>query len=220
MTPKLKRGVKFIVLLLVILVLGGANFSCVGVGVGPDGKISKIHISTKPGNQPPTINYFNASPSVISSGDIATLEWDVSEEADVTIDPEIGSVALAGSAQVLPTDTITYTLTASNAAGSVTESVTVTVASASHTPTPTPTPTPVPRLEGDVHTLGSGNGVIDSADLQLIAQHIVGTTTLTGDDFLAADVNDNDVLDSADLQLMAQYLVGTINEFPGGTYIP
>jgi len=80
--------------------------------------------------------------------------------------------------------------------------------------------TPTPRLEGDVHPLGSGNGVIDSADPQLIAQHLVGTTVLTGNDYRAADVNDDDLLDSADLQLVAQYLLGTITAFPGGVYIP
>jgi len=77
-----------------------------------------------------------------------------------------------------------------------------------------------PRLEGDVHPLGSGSDAIDSADFQLVAQGLVGTITLTGNDFLAADVNDSDTLDSADLQLVAQYLVGTITAFPGGTYIP
>jgi len=76
------------------------------------------------------------------------------------------------------------------------------------------------RLEGDVHPLGSGNDAIDSADFQLVAQGLVGTITLTGDDFLAADVNDSGTLDAADLQLVAQYLVGTITEFSGGTYIP
>jgi len=76
------------------------------------------------------------------------------------------------------------------------------------------------RLEGDVHPLGAGNGVIDSADSQLIAQHIMGAITLSGDDLLAADVNDYGSVDSADLQLLAQYLVGTITAFPGGEYIP
>ena len=48
----------------------------------------------------------------------------------------------------------------------------------------------------------------------------MGTITLTGDDCLAADVNDSDTLDSADQQLVAQYIVGTIHEFPGEMYIP
>ena len=87
-------------------------------------------------------------------------------------------------------------------------------------PPAAPSPTPMQRLEGDVHPLGSGNGIIDSADFQLVAQHIIWTITLTGNDFLAADVNDGGTVDSADLQLVAQYLIWTITEFPGGMYIP
>jgi hypothetical protein len=79
---------------------------------------------------------------------------------------------------------------------------------------------PAQRLEGDVHPLGTGNGLIDSADYQLVVQHIVGTITLTGDDFYAADVNDSGTVDSADMQLVSQYLIGTITSFPGGEYIP
>ena len=79
---------------------------------------------------------------------------------------------------------------------------------------------PTQRLEGDVHPLGTGNGVIDAADYQLVVQHIVGKITLTGDDFYAADVNDSGTLDSADMLLVAQYLIGTITVFPGGEYIP
>jgi hypothetical protein len=79
---------------------------------------------------------------------------------------------------------------------------------------------PPMRLLGDIHTLGSGNGVIDAGDLQLMVQHLVWIITLTGNDFLAADVNVDGNVDAADLQLMAQYLVGLITEFPGGKYIP
>ena len=82
--------------------------------------------------------------------------------------------------------------------------------------TSTSSPNAMPILKGDVN----GDGVIDSADLQLIAQHIVNTTTLSGDDFLAADVNASGTVDSADLQLVAQYLVGTIVEFPTPTPTP
>jgi hypothetical protein len=61
-------------------------------------------------------------------------------------------------------------------------------------------------LKGDVNN----DGVIDSADLQLITQHIVGTITLSGDYLLAADVNCDGKVDSADMELIAQYLVGTM----------
>jgi len=78
----------------------------------------------------------------------------------------------------------------------------------------------VRRLEGDIHPLGNGNDVIDSADFQLVAQGLVEAILLVGNAFLAADVNDSGTLDSADMQLIAQYLVGSITAFPGGMYIP
>ena len=78
------------------------------------------------------------------------------------------------------------------------------------------------RLEGDVTDTGLP---ITGADAQLVAQHIVGTTTLTGEDAQAADVNDDmggvtPHITGADLQLIKQYIVGTISVFPGGQYIP
>jgi len=66
------------------------------------------------------------------------------------------------------------------------------------------------RQKGDVLWDDS----INSADMQLVAQHIVHTTTLTGDALTAADVNCDGKVDSADMQLIAQYLVGTITDFP------
>ena len=66
------------------------------------------------------------------------------------------------------------------------------------------------RQKGDVND----DDAINSADMQLVAQHIVHTTTLTGDAFTAADVNCDSTVDSADMQLIAQYLIGTITDFP------
>ena len=133
-----------------------------------------------------------------------------------------------------PTGTVTFATVTLNAVGSSGEcsdldiEVTSMYDGTAGDPQPI-TPSPVTdcsfcigtvRLEGDVHPLGSGDGVIDSADFQLVAQHIVHTITLSGDDFLAADVNDGGTVDAVDLQLVAQYLIGTIIAFPGGTYIP
>ena len=85
-----------------------------------------------------------------------------------------------------------------------------------------PQPPQPTRLEGDVTDTGLP---ITGADAQLVAQHIVGTTTLTGEDAQAADVNDDmggvtPHITGADLQLIKQYIVGTISVFPGGQYIP
>jgi len=66
----------------------------------------------------PVINSFIASPSSISLGSSTTLSWNVSNATSVTIDNGVGAVGSSGSTVVLPAATITYTLTASNAAGS------------------------------------------------------------------------------------------------------
>ena len=73
----------------------------------------------------PIINSFLANPSIITVGDSSTLSWSVIGATSVTIDNGIGSVALTGTTVVSPTTDTTYTLIATNSAGSVTESVTV-----------------------------------------------------------------------------------------------
>jgi hypothetical protein len=75
----------------------------------------------------PVINYFLANPTRIFKGGSSTLNWGVSGATKITIDQKIGSVAAQGSIKVYPTQTTTYTLTASNTGGSVTATVTVTV---------------------------------------------------------------------------------------------
>ena len=75
----------------------------------------------------PVINSFTADPTSILPGESSTLSWSVSGATAVTIDPDIGSVALSGTCTVSPTTTTTYTLEASNEAGSSTATVQVTV---------------------------------------------------------------------------------------------
>jgi hypothetical protein len=66
---------------------------------------------------PPTIESFGANPEKIVSGKSATLSWRVSNAISVIITPEIGDVPLSGSRTVSPTQTTTYTLIATNEAG-------------------------------------------------------------------------------------------------------
>jgi len=75
----------------------------------------------------PVVKTFFANPSVIVQGESSTLIWEVSGATSVTIVPGIGSVGSSGNFVVSPTETTTYTLTATNAAGSVTATVKVTV---------------------------------------------------------------------------------------------
>jgi|GEM_PF-5898527 len=71
---------------------------------------------------------FTATPSSITEGEFTTLSWTISNATYVSIDKGIGSInPQSGSIEVSPYSTITYVLTAGNAAGSVTSSVRVTV---------------------------------------------------------------------------------------------
>jgi hypothetical protein len=91
-------------------------------------------LATTQGPVPPTAT-FSVSPTLISSGQAATLTWNVINATTVSINQAIGTVAASGTRSVTPTATTTYTLTATNTAGSVTATATVTVASTGTTPT-------------------------------------------------------------------------------------
>ena len=69
----------------------------------------------------PVVNSFTASPSSITVGSSATLSWNVSNATSVTIDQGVGAVGSSGTTSVSPAATTTYTLTATNAAGSATD---------------------------------------------------------------------------------------------------
>jgi hypothetical protein len=76
----------------------------------------------------PTIFSFSASPASISpydGGGSATLSWSVASATSLSISG-LGAVT-GNSVQVSPSQTTTYTLTASNAQGAVTAQTKVTV---------------------------------------------------------------------------------------------
>jgi hypothetical protein len=75
----------------------------------------------------PVINAFTASPAAILLGGSSVLSWNVSGATAVFIDKGIGPVAPADTRSVSPASTTTYTLTATNAAGTTIQSVTVSV---------------------------------------------------------------------------------------------
>jgi hypothetical protein len=78
----------------------------------------------------PIINSFLANPTTITVGESSNLSWSVTDATTVAIDQSVGSVASTGTTAVSPVTSTTYTLTATNIAGSVTASVTVTVGAA------------------------------------------------------------------------------------------
>ena len=65
----------------------------------------------------PTIVSFTPGDDTISSGQSTTLNWQTANANSVTLTPAPGSVAVTGNVSVSPAATTTYTLTATNAAG-------------------------------------------------------------------------------------------------------
>ena len=93
----------------------------------------------------PVIGSFGATPNLINPGASSTLAWSVSGADSVTISPALtggtgsSTVAASSSIGVQPAATTTYTITASNAGGKVTQSVLLAVA-------PQGTPVAHPRI--------------------------------------------------------------------------
>lgn len=77
----------------------------------------------------PTIVEFSADAPSVTSGTSTTLTWDVVGADEVSISPDIGASSKA-SAVVSPTQTTTYTLTATNEAGNTTATARIAVVSA------------------------------------------------------------------------------------------
>ena len=98
----------FVLFFVIILIIAGCS------GVPPTG---------------PIINSFTADTTTITEGDSATLSWQVIDATSISISPTVGDVSSTptGSYTVSPNETITYTLTATNSAGSTTANVTITV---------------------------------------------------------------------------------------------
>lgn len=78
-------------------------------------------------NPAPIVINIDVNPAVINSGASAALIWSVTNANSVSIDQGLGSVPLTGNQLVSPTNTTTYTLTASGPAGTVTKSVLLSV---------------------------------------------------------------------------------------------
>ncbi|HEX4809870.1 MAG TPA: OmpA family protein [Bryobacteraceae bacterium] len=99
----------------------------------------------------PTINYFNAEPTLLNAGQPSTLRWSVSGATDISIDNGIGQVSPNGRRAVYPTATTTYTLTASAAGGTpATGTATVTISAP-----PPPTAIERPPTQSSAEALAS-----------------------------------------------------------------
>jgi len=96
-----------------------------------------VSVQVTPGTAPRILR-FSASPLSIPAGGTSTLVWQVENATSVSISPGVGSVGLVGTQDVQLSQTTTYTITASNAFGTVSAQVTINVIQP-----PTPPPDPV-----------------------------------------------------------------------------
>lgn len=95
----------------------------------------------------PTVAQFTAEPTSIQRGQTSTLRWEVTGTVtSVSINQDVGTVQSTGSSRVSPSDSTTYTLTATGPGGSITGSATVNV---SAPPPPPPIAETAPKVSID-----------------------------------------------------------------------
>jgi hypothetical protein len=96
-----------------------------------------VGVTVTAGNKPRIVQ-FSGSPLTITAGSSSTLLWVTEGANTVSINQGVGTVNVAGTANVTPAATTVYTLTATNNFGSTTAQVTITVTTP---PPPPPAPT-------------------------------------------------------------------------------
>ncbi|MCA9240634.1 MAG: lamin tail domain-containing protein, partial [Planctomycetales bacterium] len=130
----------------------------------------------------PTINAFDATASQILAGQSVQLTWDVQGADSLSISPQIGDVTGQTSVTVSPTETTTYTLSATNNDGTTTRSVKIIVE---------------PRLA----TPGAANATLTANAAPAIhAVSAAGGDTSSSSGVVTAQVSDPDGVGSVVLQ--------------------
>lgn len=108
-----------------ILLFAGVSSACGNVRpVTTEAKIGKIvteELDQQVKARMPVINSFGFDFPEVIPGDNATLKWNAKQAESVKIDNGLGEVEASGSRLLTPSTDTTYTLTASNKYGSVTE---------------------------------------------------------------------------------------------------
>ena len=112
------------------------------VGCSKKPVVTKTEPPPPPPAARPTVT-LQANPTSINNGDSTTLSWSSTNATQLTISPEVGAVAPEGSTKVTPSDSTTYTITASGPGGTADSTVRVTVGA----PPPPPAPAQNATLE-------------------------------------------------------------------------
>jgi hypothetical protein len=125
-----------------------------------------------PGQQLPRIIRFTASPMDITAGQSSTVDWLV-ENADTVTISTLGTVGLTGNRPVSPTTNTVYTLTATNAFGSISSTIGLNVAQ------PPPPPPPPPPTLGIANCVASPAEVANPGDPVSLSFTTTGATVVT-----------------------------------------
>lgn len=123
----MKRNVTVTLAVLALTLAAGCSKKP-KVTTAPTTPLPQQSAPTGTGAVTPVISFFTAEPTTIEAGQPASLRWAVTGSTNIVIDQGIGQVSPNGRRAVYPTQTTTYTMTASSEAGKQTASVTVTVA--------------------------------------------------------------------------------------------
>jgi peptidoglycan-associated lipoprotein len=120
----------------------------------------------------PTVS-LQANPTSINKGDSTTLSWTSTDATQLTISPDVGAVTAQGSTKVTPSDSTTYTITASGPGGSADSSARVTVSA------PPPPPPPQETTDYDKLFLQEVKDAyfdFNKADIRADAREALGKT--------------------------------------------
>jgi hypothetical protein len=137
---------------------------------------------------PPTAS-MSASPSSITSGASATLNWATSGATTVTIDQGVGTVTASGSRTIAPSATTTYTLTAMNSAGSTAAQTTVTVTAAP--PPPPPADDTTPPIVTSVAPVSGATDVSRNTTVRATFSEAMNAATITTSTFVLRNSSGN-----------------------------
>jgi peptidoglycan/xylan/chitin deacetylase (PgdA/CDA1 family) len=125
-------------------------------GVGTTSCATTLAVTAVP-TPKPVISSFSANPTSIAQGSSTQLSWVVSGASSTSISPTVG-VVTGNSTTVSPTQTTTYTLTATNPGGSVTATTSVTVV----VPPPPPPPAKpiISSFSANPSSIASGSSTV------------------------------------------------------------
>src|SRR5580693_7079282 len=115
-----------------------------------------------------------ANPTSVNKGDSTTLSWTSTDATQLTISPDVGAVTAQGSTKITPSDSTTYTITASGPGGSADSSARVTVSA----PPPPPPPQPTGPSTRDLFLRDVKDAFFDfnKADIRADARDALGKT--------------------------------------------